>query len=116
MMILDPQVRNVVMGKTCKKSGFIIVLFSIIIGIAFNNAGHAQQETAPDADVVIVGAGISGLSAALEAGRGGAKVAVIDMFSGPLESRTTRNWLTRISWNGARTRTPNGFAITSTIQ
>ena len=81
MMILDPQVRNVVMGKTCKKSGFIIVLFSIIIGIAFNNAGHAQQETAPDADVVIVGAGISGLSAALEAGRGGAKVAVIDMFS-----------------------------------
>jgi predicted oxidoreductase len=34
-----------------------------------------------DADILIVGAGISGLSAALEAARGGAKVTVIDMFS-----------------------------------
>jgi len=32
-------------------------------------------------DVVIVGAGISGLSAALEAARGGAKVTVLDMAS-----------------------------------
>lgn len=80
-MILEPQVRNVVMGKTCKKFGFVIALFSIIVGIAFNNAGHARQATAPDADLVVVGAGISGLSAALEVGRGGAKVAVIDMFS-----------------------------------
>jgi flavocytochrome c len=49
--------------------------------MAFNNGGHAQQATALDADAVVVGAGISGLSAALEAGRGGAKVTVIDMFS-----------------------------------
>jgi flavocytochrome c len=33
------------------------------------------------ADVIVVGAGISGLSAALELGRGGAKVLVIDMSS-----------------------------------
>lgn len=64
-----------------KKFGFVFALFSIIAGIAFNNGGHTQQATALDADVVVVGAGISGLSAALEAGRGGAKVTVIDMFS-----------------------------------
>ena len=81
MMILDPQVRNGAMGKTCKKFGFVVTLFSIIVGIAFNNGGHAQQAAALDADVLVVGAGISGLSAALEAGRGGAKVTVIDMFS-----------------------------------
>ena len=64
-----------------KKFGFITALFSIIVVIAFNNGGHAQQATALDADVLVVGAGISGLSAALEAGRGSAKVTVIDMFS-----------------------------------
>ena len=64
-----------------KKFGFVTALFSIIVVIAFNNGGHAQQTITLDADVVVVGAGISGLSAALEAGRGGAKVTVIDMFS-----------------------------------
>lgn len=49
-MILDPQVRNGAMGKTCKKFGFVTALFSIVVGIAFNNGGHAQQATAPDAD------------------------------------------------------------------
>lgn len=37
------------------------------------------QEAMPD--VIVVGAGIAGLSAALEAGRGGAKVLVVDMAS-----------------------------------
>lgn len=37
--------------------------------------------TSPSPDVVVVGAGISGLAAALDLGRGGAKVTVIDMSS-----------------------------------
>jgi flavocytochrome c len=37
--------------------------------------------SSPTADVIVVGAGISGLSAALELGRSGAKVTVIDMSS-----------------------------------
>lgn len=42
----------------------------------------SSEETAErDADVVVVGAGISGLSAALEAARGGASVLVVDMWS-----------------------------------
>ena len=64
-----------------RKPVFFAVLFSILAVVTFNNDGYAQQSTTLDADVVIVGAGISGLSAALEAGRGGAKVTVIDMFS-----------------------------------
>ncbi|MFN0107272.1 MAG: FAD-dependent oxidoreductase [Blastocatellia bacterium] len=40
-----------------------------------------QQASAVANDVLIVGAGISGLSAALEAARGGAKVQVLDMAS-----------------------------------
>ena len=57
MMILDSQVSNGAMRKTFKKFGFVFALFSVIIEIALNNAGHAQQMTVPDADVVIVGAG-----------------------------------------------------------
>jgi flavocytochrome c len=39
------------------------------------------QRAEPATDVLVVGAGISGLSAALEAARGGAKVKVVDMWS-----------------------------------
>lgn len=43
-------------------------------------AGHRTNGNSPP-DVIIVGAGISGLSAALELGRGGANVTVVDMSS-----------------------------------
>jgi predicted oxidoreductase len=41
----------------------------------------ALGEAAPQQDIVVVGAGISGLCAALEAARGGANVTVVDMAS-----------------------------------
>jgi uncharacterized protein len=40
-----------------------------------------EKVTRLESDVVIIGAGVGGLSAALEAGRGGARVTVIDMAS-----------------------------------
>jgi flavocytochrome c len=44
-------------------------------------AGLAQRAALERVDVVVVGAGIGGLSAAWEAGRHGLKVVVLDMFS-----------------------------------
>lgn len=41
----------------------------------------AQEISKPDADILIVGAGIAGLSAALEAARAASSVMVIDTFS-----------------------------------
>jgi len=43
--------------------------------------GQKQTEAGKDADVIIIGAGLSGLSAAVEMGRSGLKVLVIDMNS-----------------------------------
>ena len=50
--------------------------------VAWGMCGHrsAAQEAAA-ADAIIVGAGLSGLSAAIEMGRGGVSVLVIDMNS-----------------------------------
>lgn len=60
------------------------IIAGVVLLVAFtlppfitDGVGAARQ----DADVVVVGAGISGLSAALEAARGGARVVVVDMAS-----------------------------------
>jgi flavocytochrome c len=47
--------------------------------LAFVGSGHLTQSEQEPVDVVIVGAGIAGLSAALEAARAGASVLVVDM-------------------------------------
>ena len=47
----------------------------------FPNDRSPAESTSNATDVIVVGAGISGLSAALELGRGGAKVTLVDMSS-----------------------------------
>ena len=55
----------------------LLVLVIVLLGLS--GRAHTVQE--PDADILVIGAGISGLSAALEAARGGATVLVVDMWS-----------------------------------
>ncbi len=57
-------------------TGFMTLVATLPILLA-----PAQQAAAPETDLIIIGAGISGLSAALEAARGGARVVVVDMAS-----------------------------------
>jgi flavocytochrome c len=49
------------------------------VAVALGTAAQFAQETQESPDLLIIGAGISGLSAALEAARGGASVLVVDM-------------------------------------
>ncbi|MBL9126732.1 MAG: FAD-binding protein, partial [Verrucomicrobiales bacterium] len=54
-----------------------------LIAILIGRAGCVSLAAAPSPkwDLVVVGTGISGLAAALDAGRAGANVTVIDMWS-----------------------------------
>jgi len=61
-----------------------LLLFLVLGGTGPRSQGAETRDSAapsPKADLTIVGSGISGLAAALDAGRAGANVTVIDMWS-----------------------------------
>jgi predicted oxidoreductase len=57
-----------------------VIFCSLIAGPMLFSACQGQQEAA-DTDAIVIGAGLSGLSAAVEMGRNGLKVLVVDMNS-----------------------------------
>ncbi len=61
------------------KPAWLAALIAMLIGRA--TCPSLAAAPSPKADLVVVGAGISGLAAALDAGRAGANVTVIDMWS-----------------------------------
>lgn len=62
------------------RSGLLLLVTTALL--VSGSPGFAEDDTAPRApDVLVVGAGISGLSATLELARGGARVTVVDMWS-----------------------------------
>ena len=61
--------------------GTVRSMRTVLAGVACCLAVAACTRPLPDADVIIVGAGIAGLSAALEAGANGRSVLVIDANS-----------------------------------
>jgi flavocytochrome c len=54
---------------------------TVLALLAILAAARLEARQAREADVIVVGAGIAGLSAALEAARGGATVLLVDMWS-----------------------------------
>lgn len=67
------------LNRKLPKAIFIVVSISTLLYPCL--LIHAQYRSGSRIDVLVVGSGISGLSAALEAARGGAKVTVVDMYS-----------------------------------
>src|SRR6516164_456133 len=65
------------MIQVIKKTSRLVFLF----GISHALCGDALWADSPQSDIIVVGAGISGLCAALEGARRGANVTVIDMAS-----------------------------------
>jgi succinate dehydrogenase/fumarate reductase flavoprotein subunit len=67
------------LGDHIRSFSLIVVLISLSLACVCTSANALPS--VEQADVIIVGAGLAGLSAALEAGRSGAKVLVIDEAS-----------------------------------
>jgi predicted oxidoreductase len=57
--------------------GILIIGLTVILA----GCGQRQAEARPDAQAIVIGAGLSGLSAAVEMGRSGVEVLVVDMNS-----------------------------------
>jgi predicted oxidoreductase len=68
------------MMQTFYKRFRSVIFCSLIAGPLLLSACQGQQE-AVDTDAIVIGAGLSGLSAAVEMGRSGLKVLVVDMNS-----------------------------------
>lgn len=51
------------------------------LSVSLAGCGQQQAEARPDAQAIVIGAGLSGLSAAVEMGRSGVEVLVVDMNS-----------------------------------
>lgn len=63
-------------GAACSSSGLIVLL-----AVLLPACERQQPDIPPDAQVIVIGAGLSGLSAAVEMGRSGVEVLVVDMNS-----------------------------------
>ena len=59
------------------------VVVAIALAVALSACSQTEPELELDAEAIIIGAGISGLSAAVEMGRSGVDVLVVDMNSVP---------------------------------
>ena len=57
------------------------IAYGMVIALLLLGGGMVHSQTQADADLLIVGAGPSGLSAALDAAQQGARVTVVDMWS-----------------------------------
>lgn len=70
------------MRGNCARSRSVI-FSSLIAGLALlqTGCGERQTEAQPDAEAIVVGAGLAGLSAAVEMARAGVEVLVVDMNS-----------------------------------
>ena len=69
------------MMRTIRPFRLFMTATLLIAHASLPSATGGAQDALTNADVLVVGAGISGLSAALEAARGGARVTVIEMSS-----------------------------------
>jgi NADPH-dependent 2,4-dienoyl-CoA reductase/sulfur reductase-like enzyme len=60
---------------------FIAAAFLLVTMVPCSVPAEPEPSRADETDVLVVGAGIAGLSAALKAAKGGAHVSIIDMSS-----------------------------------
>lgn len=68
-------------GQVVHRVWLVVACFAAALALLQSASCEQQKAAKPDAQVIVAGAGLSGLSAAVEMGRSGLKVLVIDMNS-----------------------------------